>query len=94
MTANFAISTFKNLDNSKLASVLEELGKPSYAWRVLTGAERRGKVLLEILSCLARRVSGRVYVHSSLTDGFVFTGIRDEAELSKIEDLVAKLAAK
>lgn len=91
MTANFDMSTFDNLNNSKLASILEELGKPSYAWRVLTGAENRSKVILEILFCLVRRISGRVYVHFSIQDGFVFTGIRDASELSKIEALVASL---
>lgn len=94
MTIEFATSTFDHLDNSSIAAVLEGFGKPSYAWRVTTGAESREKAILEILYTLARKVSGSIYVHFSIQDGFVFTGIRNDDELSRIKKLVAEFAAK
>lgn len=94
MTIEFAKSTFNHLDNSSIAAVLEDFGKPSYAWRVTTGAESREKAILEILYTLARKVSGSIYVHSSVQDGFIFTGIRSDSELSRIKELVTEFAAK
>lgn len=92
MEFKIASSAFARVSSARLADYLEDSGRPEYAYRVRSGFEKRGKVLLDVLRSLASRVCSPGSVYACGQD-FVVSGLRDSRQLGQLAARVQEFLA-